>query len=356
MKTGKMVMIGVAAVLVYGAAGICLASSPQYKVTDLGCGYAKGINDNGQVVGGNSSGVFLWTATGGMQSLGYGQATSINNNGQVVGYWSNMGGPTHALLWSGTPGSYTDLNPSGFTQTYGYGTNDTQQVGGGYGPATGNVDHALLWSGTGWSYVDLNPSGFTTSDASGINGTQQVGIGETASLNYHALLWSGTAGSYVDLNPSGFAYSQALGTNGTQQVGQGFGSATGGQTHALLWNGTAGSYIDLNPSGFTSSTADGISGTQQVGYGSGPTTGYSPHALLWNGTAGSYVDLNQFLPSGFVYSGAYAIDSRGDVVGYAIDSSEYEHAILWEPVPEPATLSLLALGGVAILRKRCDAV
>ena len=311
-------------------------AAQQYTVTDLGYGEARGINNIGQVVGGNASGAFLWTATGGMQNLGFG-AVGINNNGQFVGS-GYTGGQTHAMLWTGTGGSYVDLNPSGFSESTGEGISGPQQVGGGSGSATGGQSHALLWSGTAGSFVDLNPSGFTESGGYGISGTQQVGIGETVGLNYHALLWSGTAGSYVDLNPSGFWYSQAMGISGTQQVG--FGLATGSQRHALLWSGTAESYVDLNPSGLTGSSGLGTNGTQQVGYGYGTTTRYSNHALLWSGTAGSYVDLNQFLPIGFLYSEAHAIDSRGDVVGYAEDSSGYEHAILWEPVTEPATLAL----------------
>jgi len=169
--------------------------------------------------------------------------------------------------------------------------------------------------------------------------------------NPHALLWYGSAASCVDLNPSGWDNSNANGTSGTQQVGWGQGSATGGNEHALLWNGSASSYADLNPSGFDNSLASGISGTQQVGGGSGSATGNVSHALLWNGTADSYIDLHQFLPDGFTDSFARAIDSSGNIVGNATDSSGYQHAILWE-IPEPTTLLLLGLGGLTVLRRR----
>ena len=173
----------------------------------------------------------------------------------------------------------------------------------------------------------------------GISGTQQVGWGQGSATggNEHALLWSGTAESCVDLNPSGFDGSYAYGISGTQQVGYGDG-------HALLWYGSAVSYVDLHPSGWDNSYANGTNGTQQVGYGWGSATGGDEqHALLWNGSASNYVDLHQFLPDGFVSSSAQAIDSSGNIVGYAVDSSGYSHAILWQ-VPEPASALLIGAG------------
>ena len=201
-----------------------------------------------------------------------------------------------------------------------------------------------------YTAIDLNPIGFDYSESRGTSGTQQVGdgLGPATGSYTHALLWSGTAGSAVDLNPSGFDYSVALGISGTQQVGEGYSTATGGKVHALLWSGIAQSAVDLNPSGFDGSVASGISGTQQVGSGSGTATGGNDHALLWSGTAGSVVDLQQFLPGEYTGSSALAIDAQGNIVGYAtiptISGFGEEHAILWEPVPEPSTLVILVMG------------
>jgi hypothetical protein len=168
------------------------------------------------------------------------------------------------------------------------------------------------------------------------------------------LLWSGSAESCIDLNPSGVDWSWAYGISGTQQVGAGFvfDSVAGFNNHALLWSGTAESCVDLNPSGFTISYAYGTNGTQQVGFGSGTATGNETHALLWSGSTDSLIDLHDFLPAGFANSRANGIDGYGNIVGYAYDSSGYSHAILWQPIPEPATLFLLGLGSLALLRKR----
>jgi len=325
-----------------------------------------------------------------------GGAYGTGSNGtQQVG-WGAASGSHHALLWTGTPQSYVDLNPSGFTWSHATGASGTQQVGHGYSAT--DDKNALLWTGTAASCINLNPSAYVASEAYGTNGTQQVGFGAwrgagpgPSGYNYHAMLWNGSASSYVDLNPPDFAESCATGISGTQQVGYGKGYSTNSGYHALVWNGTPNSYVDINPHGFDVSYAYGTSGTQQVGYGVTPSTVYAllwtgtaascinlnppgfrasqafatngiqqvglgmgPDtsnnlALLWEGTADSYVDLEQFLPPGLRNSDseAAAIDSYGNIVGWA-----HGHAILWVPVPEPATLSLLALGGLAAIRRR----
>ena len=262
-------------------------------------------------------------------SYGYG----ISGGQQVGVGWLATGGFGHALRWSGTPSSAVDLNPSGFYDSYAYGTSGNQQVG--YGGGSFNSEHALLWSGTASSVVDLNPSGFYESFGFGISGTQQVGYGSGSGTGNqpHALLWSGTASSVVDLNPSGFVYSYGRGISGSQQVGGGHNGSAG---HALLWSGTASSVVDLNPSGFAYSYGFGISGSQQVG---GGYNGSAGHALLWSGTASSVVDLGSLLSSDYADSVAYGIDANGNVIGWAfyIPTGQY-HAILWTVVHESVVI------------------
>lgn len=167
----------------------------------------------------------------------------------------------------------------------------------------------------------------------------------------------------VDLNPTGFVSSDAAAISGTSQVGEGYGPITGGTDfdpvyHALLWHGTAQSAVDLTPPGFDGSAAEGVSNAGQVGFGWNKAAGGSynmAHALVWNGTAASAVDLHPFL-SGlglvFINSHAQAIADDGSMVGYATDTNNTNHAILWTPVPEPATYTLLALAiSIQFLRR-----
>ena len=258
------------------------------------------------------------SAAGGAQPAGYGAS-------------STTGGKLHALLWTGLASSYVDLHPNGFTESYAFAGTPSQQVGAGYGPGTATANHALLWTGSATSVVDLNPIGFDESEAFATIGTQQVGYGTGIATSYykHALLWNGSAASYVDLNPTGYTYSFAYGIGGSQQVGNGFAASTANLTHALLWTGSAASAVDLNPTGFTESYAVATTGTQQLGYGYGASTGNNLHALTWSGSASSAVDLN---PAGFLKSAIYATNGTLHV-GFASGSSTggNDHALLWLP-------------------------
>jgi len=277
----------------------------------------------------------LWSGTAGsyvdLTPSGFDMSSAEDISGEQQVGWgheSSFGDWQHALLWSGTAESYVDLNPSGFDESYAYGVSGGQQVGSGRVDAIGYNSHALLWSGTADSYVDLNPSGFIQSRSFGVSGGQQVGAGGRTTVEAgHALLWSGTAASCVDLNPNGFYDSRCTGVSGGQQVGWGSVSVSSLETHALLWYGTAESCVDLNPSGFNESYAGGVSGGQQVGAGDG-------HALLWSGTADSYIDLHTFLPPGYSSSYAQGIDSTGSIVGGATTTDGASHAVLWERVPD----------------------
>jgi hypothetical protein len=281
---------------------------------------------------------------------------------QQAGFIHELGSaPYHAYTWSGSAASGADLHPSGFSASCATGTNGTKQVGFGGNfmidtegniVITGGGTHALLWNGSPTDYVDLNPSGFYNSVATGISGTQQVGWGQpTSGSRERALLWNSSAPSYINLHPSGYYDSFAKGTSGTQQVGMGHPTSTS-WSHALLWTGSAESFIDLDSAKFYESCANGTNGTQQVGWGTVMVPQYGEvfkRAVVWNGSADSYT----ILPlGGFFETWSNGIDEYGNIVGGATYGTGATYAVLWQPVPEPATVSLLAMGGLAVLGRR----
>jgi hypothetical protein len=312
----------------------------------------------------------LWDANGNpiqLNPTGFTNSFAYGTDGvHQVGSASGPGtqGNSHAFLWTGSAGSAVDLEPvnlNGINDSEALDLGGGQEVGYGTGPAFA-FDHALLWTGTAASAVDLNPTvltHFIGSIAMNTNGAQQVGFGmldSTFVFAHHAMLWSGTADSAVDLNPTNFTSSSALATNGTQQAG--VGTDVSGDQHALLWNGTADSAVDLNPNnvaGFDSGV-QGMNATEQVGW-DGPFGGFES-AVLWSGTADSAVELQPFLPASGSWkaSSAWTVDSAGDVYGTAIGSYNGSFGIFlveWSPtaVPEPTTFALFGLSAVGLLKR-----
>jgi uncharacterized membrane protein len=148
------------------------------------------------------------------------------------------------------------------------------------------------------------------------------------------------------LNPPGFESSFAQGIWGTIQVG--YGVDDEGVGHALLWNGTAESAVSLNAAGYGTPLVYSASAAGQVGFSEGPATGGRTHALFWKDTSESIVDLHPFVSAlGPEYTGsaAYFIADNGSIVGSAFTYDPYRgYAVIWTPVPEPASSALVALG------------
>ncbi len=152
-------------------------------------------------------------------------------NGQVVGYYYDPNTSFRACLWTAlSPTSYVDLHPG---SAYGYSdawaTDGIQHVG--YAAYTQGGNHAILWTGSTGSYVDLAPTGSFNSECYGVANGMQVGL-----VDNHATVWTGTAASAIDINPAGYSssFARAIWTSGGYTYISGYG-VSGGQNRALLW-------------------------------------------------------------------------------------------------------------------------
>lgn len=134
----------------------------------------------------------------------------------------------------------------------------------------------------------------------------------------------------TDLGALSGGRSEAYGVNGKGQVtGQAL-TANGDYRAFLYSNGTM---TDLGAVNGVGSIGWGINDAGEVVGQTSTATGV-PVAFLYSG--GHMVDLNTLLPSGsgWVVSGAYAINDNGQIAGYGtITGSGQQDAFLMTPVP-----------------------
>ncbi|MCK4849790.1 MAG: DUF3466 family protein [Phycisphaerae bacterium] len=297
---------------------------------------ATGVNNTGHVAGYSrtvsgdylSERAFIWDSANGMtnigrlpSSVGRSNALSINSLGEVVGY-SNTSttSNSHAFLWDSTNGMQ-DLGdlPGGNDYSLAYDVNDSSQVVGysdtqtGTNPSTGQPiygDRAFLWDSVN-GMVDLGslPAIDGWSNARAINNVGQV-----------------------------VGVSRALIAGG------------GEENHAFIWDTTNG-MVDLGvlPDGNSSYALD-INNAGEV-VGNSKTTGLKTHAVLWD-TQGNMIDLNTLVDPlfGYTLKSAVAINNSGHILASASDYGGSGVYLLL--VPEPATLGLVLVGGLALLRRR----
>jgi probable HAF family extracellular repeat protein len=185
--------------------------------------------------------------------------------------------------------------------------------------------------------IDLGTLGGGYSIGEAINRNDQVvGYGSNANQVTHAFLYNG--GDLIDLGTLGGRYSFAYDINDSTQV---VGAAANGfeQFRAYLYEG--GTMADLGTLGGDSSGGTGINNHGQiVGY-SRIDLGATTHAFLYDEGLGGMVDLNEYIDStsGWVLYDAAEISDRGHIVGRGNLG-----AFLLTPIPEPATLTVLAMG------------
>ena len=383
METSPRRATGIRSVLFVNVVILCSATAVrgavQYTVTDLGTlggprSYARAINDAGKVVGYSNTGLatyaFVWEG-GTMTSLGTpggnSYAYDINNAGWAVGY---AGG---AVLWhDGTVLNLGTLYPN--QESRAYGINCWGQVVGDSRDFS-SERHGFLWDNGTMSYV-VGSAGHYGSSARAINDLgQAVGAKRIPYPDYDkaSTFWAGKA-TLLGPYPSGVHGSIALGINNEGRVVGYDGAYTetydGTQTYDGAYTETMSGrpFVSDSTTGFAyMATLGGTDGyalaVSDAGLivGSSETTGGDLRATIWSNTPEhTPTDLNTLISSdsGWAYlAQAYDINDSGQIVGYGrLTGSIFDRAFLLTPVPEPATIGLLALGGLVILRKcRCAA-
>jgi hypothetical protein len=339
------------------------------------------------------------------QGHGYSTATAINRDGVVVGYSIKFNGDAalgnRAVRWTAS-GMATELGNLGSNQ--GYADNRAYAVNAAgitvgfaekYSPGfvfLGN--RPVRWNANNLpnelGILGTDSSGFTDGRAFAIN-TAGTAVGYTnkytggTNVGNRAVRWDmpgniATELGNLGVNSLGFTstYAYAINDAGTA-VGYATKYRLGGAhlgERAVRWDASGSAATELgnlgtDSSGFTSSTAYAINRAgAAVGYASKYTGGgtlVGQRAVLWN-LDSLAIDLNTLIDpaSGWTLTRAYGISDSNWVSGTGSFDPDgagpllaYDRAFLLSVsslVPEPTGLSLLAAGGLTLLRRRRQGV
>jgi probable HAF family extracellular repeat protein len=373
MKTQKTILCATL-VLLFVLAGP--VSAAYYNVIDLGTlpgggnSNAESINGNGsQIVGnaydssGNLHSCLFDSPNRDLGSLGYNESVtcySVNNNCQIVGgAHLAYGFTSRACLFDPTGGG-ANINLGilpGYQQSNAYSINNKGQIVGlstNYGPGWASYSHACIFYATGGSPTDLGALGSNVpySEAMSINDQGQIVGWAGHGTDRIACLFDATgAGNNIDLGGLGGNYSLAYSNNDGQIVGVATNSS--GYSRACIFDPTGGgANIALETVvGFDNAGAWFINNHAQI-VGSAWNSSGNSHAWLFNPMTGDMMDLNTLIDpaSNWVLTNATCISNNGWIVGDGINPDGETHAFLL--TPEPATVVMMGLGGLALLRKR----
>lgn len=270
------------------------------------------------------------------------QGNGLNDLGVIVGY-----SDVNAAKWSGgsvvnlgrlAGGSYSvanDINDAGITV--------------GYGDNASGEQRAIIWSPTNTRSV-LSISGADYSAANAISEAGHI-AGEWAAdgginrLAFSAL--NGVVTNYGQVITGLDTYAKDVNSNGVI-TGTGLVDEDTGETVAFVSSGTSLISLAL-ADGFTSASGESINDSGQI-VGNMSNSEGEQSAFLWSN--GVTVNLNEFAAAdldGWTLLTASAINNSGQISGLAFKDDVYSSYLL-TPVPEPATMTVLALA--ALIKRR----
>jgi probable HAF family extracellular repeat protein len=179
--------------------------------------------------------------------------------------------------------------------------------------------------------------------ALGVNSSGQV-VGSSEFFPNQPYLWNATTGGITNLGTLGKSEGAATAINSVGQVVGWIDTDL-----FVIWTQTGG-MRDLGHLGAGVTNSPAINDLGQV-VGSYDLTNGGGSSFIWSQTTGMR-DLKSLVDSsanGWSLGRPMSINDAGQIVGVGIDLSGFNEAFLLTPLPEPSTLILLAVGGLAVV-------
>ncbi len=328
---------------------------------------AYGISADGGTIIGTSDGVGLngsdvvrWDAAGvatrvSQSTFSWPAPSAVSANGSTIVGSEILNSGLGGFVWS---------DAGGYQNRIGWGLSAVSADGSAYGGYDGNG--GVIFTSTGAiSTGGNNVAGLTADGATALVTEQWGAVGGYTFHDTYTWTKSGGLTSIGHRAGMGKTLGTAISADGSTIVGRDSSENYLRNGEAFLWTADDG-FIglgrlgDVGTSGASALTTSGLFGTMVVGSSAaGIELGQADgRAFLWTSDLGM-VDLKSFLTSrgadltGWTLTGATGISADGTtIVGNGVDAYGRDQAWIARlsgatAVPEPASLAMLALGGLA---------
>jgi hypothetical protein len=246
----------------------------------------------------------------------------------IVGYYADTSGKEHGFIYDGT--NWTILNRPGAIGTRAMGIDGGHIVGNFY---DNQGEHTFLYDGTNWTTISENLAPPEPYGISGDNivGTTSVPVGSDMAFIYNIPTETCT---FIH---SPLGWTEAYGIDGDNIVGVAI-NAMENPIHnrGFLYDGSTWTILDAPGSTWTE--AYGIDGSNVVGLYRSGTHYYN---FLYDGSTWTTLDF-----------GGIAYDIDGSSIVGSINVGKYSgtYGFVYT-IPEPASLLLFAISGLALRSK-----